>query len=101
MVLVSEHLSSNNDSVICMKYKKCNEITKIDQIGDKLKMLIEGPVVRVCHHVFIFLGSYSDFSLKTSRPKASNGQRFPCPALLFSVFMGGSRAAAPIGDEVL
>ena len=37
----------------------------------------------------------------TSRPKASNGQWFSCPALLFSVFMGESRAAAPIGDEVL
>ena len=36
-----------------------------------------------------------------SSPKASNGQRFPCPALLLSIsFYGGSRAAAPIGDEV-
>ena len=38
----------------------------------------------------------------TSRQKASNGQRFPCPALIsFLVFMGGRRAAAPIGDKVL
>ena len=37
----------------------------------------------------------------TSRPRASYGQRFPCPALLFSVFIGGSRAAVLIGDKVL
>ena len=36
-----------------------------------------------------------------SSPKASNGQQFLCPALLFLVFMGGSRATARIGDEVL
>jgi len=42
---------------------------------------------------------------KTSRLKASNGQRFPNPAqLVFAlsssfVFMEGSRAAATIGDE--
>ena len=36
-----------------------------------------------------------------SSPKVLNDQRFPCPALLLLVFMGGSRAAAPIGDGVL
>ena len=40
-------------------------------------------------------------------PKVSNSQRFPCPAkLLFSnlldlSFLCRSRAAAPVGDEVL
>ena len=40
-------------------------------------------------------------------PKVSNGQRFPCPAkVLFSnlldlSFLCRSRAAAPVGDEVL
>ena len=38
---------------------------------------------------------------KTSCSKASNGQRFSCPALPSLVFLGGSRAAAPIGDKVL
>ena len=44
---------------------------------------------------------------RTSRPKASNGQRFPRPAQLlllnesFLVFIGGSGAAAPIEDKVL
>ena len=44
---------------------------------------------------------------KTSCSKASNGQRFSCPALLLSlneillVFLGGYNAAAPIGDEIL
>ena len=44
---------------------------------------------------------------KTSCSKASNGQRFSCPALLLSlneivlVFLRGSRAAAPIRDKVL
>ena len=36
-----------------------------------------------------------------SSPKASNGQRFPCPALLFFGYHGGSWAAALIGDKVL
>ena len=36
-----------------------------------------------------------------SSPKASNAQRFPCPALLYFSLIGGSRAAAPIGDKVL
>ena len=31
--------------------------------------------------------------------KASNGQRFPCPALPFLVFLGGSGAAALNEDE--
>ena len=44
---------------------------------------------------------------KTSCSKASNGQRFSCPALLLSlneivlVFLRGSRAAAPIRDKFL
>ena len=42
----------------------------------------------------------------TSRPGASNGQQFPCPAVLFFLlfffsYLNGSRAAAPVGDEVL
>ena len=42
----------------------------------------------------------------TTRQEASNGQRFPCPALLFFYcfffsYFNGSRAAAPVGDEVL
>ena len=39
--------------------------------------------------------------IEISSLKASNSQRFPFPALLFLVFMGGSRAVARIGDEVL
>ena len=45
--------------------------------------------------------------VKSSRPKASNGQQFPYPAQLAYalsssfVFVEGSRAAAPIGDKVL
>ena len=48
-----------------------------------------------------------DRERETSRPKASNGQRFPCPVLLLSlnkiflVFLRESRAAALIGDKVL
>ena len=38
---------------------------------------------------------------KTSRPKALNGQQFPCPALHSLVLLGGGRTAAPIGDKVL
>ena len=47
------------------------------------------------------------YGTKTSRPRASNGHRFPCPALLFYlneiilVFMWGNREAAPVGDKVL
>ena len=39
--------------------------------------------------------------VRTSCPKAPNDQRLPCPALLFSVFMGGSRVVSPKGDRVL
>ena len=44
---------------------------------------------------------------RTSRPGASNGQQYPCPAVLFFLivfffsYRNGSRAAAPVGDEVL
>ena len=46
------------------------------------------------------IGSYEREKKKLSSLKATNGQQFPCPALL-SPFMGGGRAAAPIGDKVL
>ena len=52
-------------------------------------------------------GGKSKRGKRNSRPKASNGQQFPCPAkLLFSnlldlSFLCRSRAAAPVGDEVL
>ena len=51
--------------------------------------------------VFILTLCPSTFMVLTSRPKASNGQWFPCPALPSLVLLGGSRAAAPIGYEVL
>ena len=44
---------------------------------------------------------------RTSRQEASNGQQFPCLAPLiflivsFFSYFNGSRAAAPVGDEVL
>ena len=49
---------------------------------------------------------------ETSRPGASNGQQFPCPAFDSSIiidfwaaapvgYICSSRAAAPVGDEVL
>ena len=56
------------------------------------------------------LGAANIFQRQTGdkiHPKVSNGQRFPCPAkLLFSnlldlSFLCRSRAAAPVGDEVL
>ena len=45
--------------------------------------------------------NFISMAKEISCPKASNGQRFPCPALLFSALMGGRRAAALIGDKVL
>ena len=53
-----------------------------------------------CISTFIFILQYF-FRFLTSSPKASNGQWFPCPALLYLVLIGGSRAVAPIEDEFL
>ena len=54
-----------------------------------------------------FRGYFSRLEIRTVNElticlKASNGQWFlALLALLFSVFIGGSKAAAPIGDKVL
>ena len=69
-----------------------------DGAGEKLRM----NCISVILVYFLDDGWLTNSKIKvTSRPKASNGQRFPCPSLLFSVFIGGSRAAALIGDKVL
>ena len=49
--------------------------------------------------VMCTIGETGDLNLVkivlTSHPKASNGQQFPCPALLFLVFLGGKQGSSP------
>ena len=60
------------------------------------------PNPRINFHVAVKKACASHHTkVLTSRPKTSNGQRFPCLALHALVLLGGSRAAAPVEDGVL
>ena len=84
----------------------CFDFSAIEKLSI-LALLLEGVLQQLVNCFLKASGGSLTFrhklviSSKTSFPKASNGQRFPCPAVPSLVFLGGSRAAAPIGDKVL